>query len=64
MVFQVDSESAKECMDSKGAKECKYDRSRQEFSNIFFKLDPNSNEYLLAKIGVDTAENQPLKVWK
>ena len=22
-----------------------------------------SNEYLLAKIGVDTAENEPLKVW-
>ena len=24
---------------------------------------PNSNEYLLAKIGVDTAENEPLEVW-
>ena len=23
----------------------------------------NSNEYLLAKIGVDTAENEPLEVW-
>ena len=23
-----------------------------------------SNEYSLAKIGVDTAENEPLKVWK
>ena len=22
-----------------------------------------SNEYLLAKIGVDTAENEPLKIW-
>jgi len=22
-----------------------------------------SNEYLLAKIGVDTAENEPLEVW-
>ncbi len=34
------------------------------FLNIFFKLDPNSNEYLLSlpKIGVDTAENDPLKV--
>ena len=34
-------------------------RSRQELSN-----DPNSNEYLLvvAKFGVDTAENGPLKV--
>ena len=31
-------------------------RSRRELSNI----DPNSNEYLLAKIGVDTAENEPL----
>ena len=29
-------------------------RSRQELSN----------EYLLAKIGVDTAENEPLKVWR
>ena len=28
-------------------------RSRQELSN----------EYLLAKIGVDTAENEPLEVW-
>ena len=26
--------------------------------------DPNSNEYLLAKFGVDTAENEPLKVWR
>ena len=24
--------------------------------------EPNSNEYLLAKIGVDTAENEPLEV--
>ena len=23
-----------------------------------------SNEYLLAKVGVDTAENEPLKVWR
>jgi len=23
-----------------------------------------SNEYLVAKIGVDTAENEPLKVWR
>ena len=28
-----------------------------------FQIDPNSNEYLLAKIGVDTAENEPLEVW-
>ena len=35
-----------------GAKACKSCRSRQELSN----------ENLLAKIGVDTAENEPLKV--
>ena len=28
-----------------------------------FQIDSNSNEYLLAKIGVDTAENEPLEVW-
>ena len=39
-------------LDSKGAKGCKSVRSRQELSN----------EYLLAKIGVDTAENEPLQV--
>ena len=33
-------------------KACKSCRSRQELSNV----------YLLAKIGVDTAENEPLKV--
>ena len=38
--------------DLSGAKECKSCRYRQELSN----------EYLLAKIGVDTAENEPLKV--
>ena len=27
-----------------------------------FPTDPNSNEYLLAKIGCDTAEDEPLKV--
>ena len=37
---------------SGGAKVCKSCRSRQELSN----------EYLLAKIGVDTAENEPLQV--
>ena len=41
-------------LDSKGAKACKSCRSRQELSN----------EYLLAKIGVDTAENEPLKIWR
>ena len=35
-----------------GATACKSCRSRQELSN----------EYLLAKFGVDTAENEPLKV--
>ena len=29
-----------------------------------FRTDSYSNEYLLAKIGVDTAENEPLKVWR
>ena len=38
--------------DSKGAKEYYSDRSRQELSK----------EYLVAKIGFDTAENEPLKV--
>ena len=43
-------------------------RSRRELSNespfsqSSFQIDPNSNEYLLAKIGVDTAENEPLEV--
>ena len=37
-----------------GAKICESCRSRQEASN----------EYLLAKIGVDTAENETLRVWK
>ena len=35
-----------------GPKACKSSRSRQEVSN----------EYLLANIGFDTAENEPLKV--
>ena len=38
-------------LDSKGAQTCKSCRSRQELSH-----------YLLAKIGVDTAENELLKV--
>ena len=46
---------------------CQSCRSRQELSNIFFKIDINSDEYLLfvqlAKIGVDTAENEPLENW-
>ena len=32
------------------------------FLNMFFQQDPYSNEYLLANIGVDTAENEPLEV--
>ena len=43
---------AKHCEWS-GAKDYQSDRSRQELSN----------EYLVAKIGFDTAENEPLKVW-
>ena len=31
--------------------------------NLLFETDSYSNEYLLAKIGVDTAENEPLEVW-
>ena len=33
------------------------------FLNLLFEQIANSNEYLLAKIGVDTAENEPLQVW-
>ena len=33
------------------------------FSQSSFRTDSYSNEYLLAKIGVDTAENEPLEVW-
>jgi len=41
-----------------GAKACQLScRSRQELSP-----DSYSNEYVLAKLGVDTAENEPLKV--
>ena len=32
------------------------------FLNLLFEPDSYSNEYLLAKFGVDTAENGPLKV--
>ena len=31
--------------------------------SISFRTDSYSNEYLLAEIGVDTAENEPLEVW-
>ena len=33
------------------------------FLNLLFETDSYSNEYLLAKIGVDTAENEHLEVW-
>ena len=36
-----------------GAEVCQSRRSRQELSNM----------YLLAKIGADTQENEPLKLW-
>ena len=43
-------------------------RSRRELSmspflNLLFETDSYSNAYLLAKIGVDTVENEPLEVW-
>ena len=37
--------------------------NRPLFLNLLFEQIANSNEYLLAKIGVDTAENEPLEVW-
>ena len=42
-----------------GAKACKFCRSRQEISN---EQIANSKEYCLAKFGVITEENKPLKV--
>ena len=33
------------------------------FLNLLFEQIANSKEYLIAKIGFDTAENEPLKVW-
>ena len=44
--------------DLRGAEVCKSHKcsSRQELSNEYIY-------YLLAKIGVDTAENKPLEVW-
>ena len=49
------------CRSVQKTHKCKSCRSRQELSN---ETDSYSNEYLLAKIGVDTAENEPLKVWR
>ena len=48
---KFDENLLKFCVRS-GAKEQQSDRSRQELSN----------EYLIAKIGFDTAENEPSKV--
>ena len=36
----------------------------KRFLNLLFELDSYSNEYLFAKIGVDTAENEALEVWE
>ena len=33
------------------------------FLNLLFEQIANSNEYLLAKIGVDTTENESLEAW-
>ena len=44
-------------MDSQTVQRSALCRFWPELSN-----DPNSNEYLLAKIGFDTAENEPCKV--
>ena len=35
----------------------------KSFLNPFFKHNPQPNEYSIAKIGVDTAETEPLNVW-
>ena len=51
-VTNICDENLLNCRGRRGAKEYKSCRSRQELSN----------EYLLAKIGFDTAENEPLKV--
>ena len=40
--------------DLKGLNECQSDRSHQELSD----------EYLVAKLGFDTAENEPSKVFQ
>ena len=32
------------------------------FLSISFQIDPDANEYFLAKIGFDTAESEPCKV--
>ena len=51
-VTKICDENLLNCRGRRGAKEYKSCRSRQELSN----------EYLLAKIGFDTAENEPSKV--
>ena len=44
-----------------GAKECFIEGF--DSSAVCRSLRELSNEYLLAKIGVDTAENEPVEVW-
>ena len=41
---------------------CKYCRTREELSNEYLLF--SIYMYLLANIGVDTAENERLKVWR
>ena len=52
-------------LDSKGANVQQrvnlVDLSMSLLLNLLFELDSYSNEYLLAKFGFDTAENEPLK---
>ena len=51
-----------EFLNAERAKACKSCRSRQELSNQIAIQTSIYSEYLLAKFGVDTAENMPLKV--
>ena len=51
MLFKLESKGAKVCKTHK----CKSCRFRQELSNGYL--------YFLAKLGFDTAENGPLKIW-
>merc|ERR1719172_174915 len=53
VIFDEKIEIKERCIDSKTVQRSALCRSRRELSN----------EYLLAKIGVDTAENEPLEVW-
>ena len=63
MVFLLDSKSSKKCVNLVDlAKSFQTSFIHVPFLSISFQIDPNSNEYLLAKFGFDTAENEPLKV--